>query len=87
MRIDVDAVQRAVDQLKAIHGGLGAGFGPAGGLAAFTAASGYRDAGRGMGRVSGHYAPEAVRVFASHVMDTAVTAEVNLKNALLADGT
>ena len=87
VRIDVDAVQRAVDQLKAIHGGLGAGFGPAGGLAAFTAASGYREAGRGMGRVSGHHGPEAVGVYASHVMDTAVTAEVNLKNALLADGT
>lgn len=87
MRIDVDAVQRAVDQLKAIHGGLGAGFGPAGGLTAFTAASGFREAGRGMGRVSGHHAPEAVGVYASHVLDTAVTAEVNLKNALLADGT
>lgn len=89
MRIDVDAVQRAVNELKTIHASLGAGSGllGGGGLGSFTAAAGYRDTGRRLGRISGHYAPESLGVLADHVMDAAVTTEANLNNALLADGT
>lgn len=89
MRIDVDAVRRAVNELQAIHAGLRAGSGltNVGGLGSFTAAAGYRDTGRRLGRISGHYSPESLGVLADHVMDAAVTTEVNLNNALLADGT
>ncbi|MEH0147571.1 hypothetical protein V6D40_07860, partial [Corynebacterium sp. Q4381] len=87
--IDTDALHIATKLLRAearslLADNLG-GFRP--GLAGYSQASGFREAGRSLGKVSSFHAPEAFRVMAAQLNDTAHAAEVNLANMERTDGT
>lgn len=86
--IDTDALHRATSMLRAearslLSDTIG-GMRP--GMAGFSQAAGFREAGRSLNKVSSFHAPEAFRVMAAQLNDTADVAESNLSNVVTADG-
>ena len=88
IRIDTDALGRAAEKLESqsvdVLGRMNNLNVDA--LEGYSAVSGFRDAARNLGRISGYESPKGLQVLGDYLRDASHVTDINLKNTMRADG-